>query len=281
AYVGQAEADSTLVPKAKALLEDAARAMPQNWRPVWYLGVIADLEKNDSLSTAYFEQVTRLGGEAFEAWWIVGTRAFEAGDHAKVLDLMEKAKKLFPNDFRSYLLLGLSYSQQSKNEEAVVNLRKSLELNPEDVNALGSLALILDGMKRFEESDSLYERALVLDPSSSINLNNYSYSLAERGLQLDRALEMSKKAVADDSLNSSYLDTLGWIYYKLGMHGEAALYIEKAIEAGDASSVVHEHLGDVHFKLGQQEKAMEYWRKALDLDAKNELLKAKIERGLP
>jgi len=279
AYIGQVESDSTLLPKAKKLLEEAARDMPQNWRPFWYLGIVADMRGEDSAATAFFEQVTRLGGETFEAWWIVGTRAFEAAQHDKVIDLMERAKKLFPTDFRSYLLLGLSYSQQGKNQDAAANLRKSLELNPNDVNALGSLALVLDGMKRFEESDSLYERALELEPNSSINLNNYSYSLAERGLQLERALAMALEAVKDDSLNSSYLDTLGWIYYKLDRFDEAALYIEKAIEAGDASAVVHEHLGDIYYKLGRSDEAAEYWRKALDIDSTNAELKAKIERG--
>ncbi|MEX2117932.1 MAG: tetratricopeptide repeat protein [Bacteroidota bacterium] len=279
AYFGQAEKDSTMLLKAKKLFEEAAAAMPENWRPFWYLGAVAEMQRNDSLATSYFERVTSLEGESFDAWWVVGTRAFDANEHEKVVELMQRAKRLFPNDFRVYLLLGLSSSRLNQNEAAVENLRKSLELNPDDVNTLSSLALTLDGMKRFEESDSLYERALRIDPNSHIVLNNYGYSLAERDLQLARALKMSLAAVKADSVNSSYLDTLGWIYYKLGNYPEAARYIEKAIQAGDASAVVHEHLGDVYFKLNDHERAMENWRKALDLDSSNSSLKAKVDRG--
>ncbi|MBI4418446.1 MAG: tetratricopeptide repeat protein [Ignavibacteriales bacterium] len=281
AYFGRAESDSTLVEKARKLFEEAVEAMPGNWRPYWYLGAIADMQGRDSVSTEYFEQVTRLGGESFDAWWIVATRAFEANEHYKVLEIMEKARRLFPDDFRVYLLLGLSASRLNRNEMAVENLRKALEINPADMNTLSSLALTLDNMKRFEESDSLYERALRIDSSAHIILNNYGYSLAERGLQLDRALKMASQAVSADSANSSYLDTLGWVHFKLGNYPEAEHYIRKAIEAGDASAVVHDHLGDVYYMLKNPEKAMEYWKKAVELDPDNTDLKAKVDRQSP
>ncbi len=278
-YFGQAEQNPAMLLKAKKLFEEAAAAMPENWRPFWYLGAVAEMQGNDSLATTYFERVTSLEGETFDAWWVVATRSFDANQHEKVVELMQRAKRLFPNDFRVYLLLGLSSSQLGRNDAAVEHLQKSLELNPDDVNTMGSLALTLDGMKRFAESDSLYERALRIDPHAHIVLNNYGYSLAERGLQLERALRMSLEAVKADSVNSSYLDTLGWIYFKLGNYPEAARYIQKAIDAGDASSVVHEHLGDAYFKLNEAEKARMFWQKALDLDPTNAGLKAKVERG--
>jgi len=281
AYFGQAEKDTLLLEKARQMFQEAAEGMPGNWRPYWYLGAIADMEGKDSVSADYFERVTKLGGETFDAWWFVGTRAFEANEHEKVMDLMEKARRLFPQEFRVYLLLGLSASRLERNDAAVENLRKALELNPGDINTISSLALTLDNMKRFEESDSLYEQALRLDPNAHIILNNYGYSLAERGLQLERALEMASRAVAADSLNSSYLDTIGWVYYKLGNYIEAERYIRKAIEAGDASAVVHDHLGDTYYQLNDPAKAMEYWKKALELEPNNDQIRSKVERGSP
>lgn len=281
AYYSHADQDSTHMGTAKALIEEAAEAMPGNWRPFWYLGAIAEMEGKDSASTAYFETVTRLGGETFDAWWIVGTRAFDANEHEKVIDMMEKARKLFPDDFRVYLLLGLSASRLNRNDMAVENLYRALQINPEDINTLSSLALTLDNMKRYEESDSLYERALRVDPNADIILNNYGYSLADRGLQLERALEMATRAVQADSLNSSYLDTIGWVHYKLGNYQEAERWIRKSIEADEGSAVVLDHLGDVYHRLRDPERAMEYWKKALELDPDNETIRAKIDNGTP
>jgi len=110
-------------------------------------------------------------------------------------------------------------------------------------------------------------------------LNNYGYSLAERGLQLDRALQMSLQAVAADPQNASYLDTAGWVYFMLARYDDARKYIEKAIAAGGASATVYEHMGDIQSKLGQKEKAAQFWNHALELNAGSESLKEKIARG--
>jgi Tfp pilus assembly protein PilF len=134
-------------------------------------------------------------------------------------------------------------------------------------------------LHRYQESDSLYEEGLKLDPKSALLLNNYGYSLAERGLQLRRALEMSKQAVSAEPDNSAYLDTYGWIFYQLENYNDAAGYIEKSVATGKASSVVHEHLGDVYLKLGRKKQAVELWKKALEMDPKNEAVKEKILRG--
>jgi Tfp pilus assembly protein PilF len=167
-----------------------------------------------------------------------------------------------------------------RQEEAVKPLKKAYELNPKDLNTLSSLALTLDGLHRYQESDSLYEKGLKQDSSSALLFNNYGYSLAERGLQLHRALEMSKQAVAAEPDNAAYLDTYGWIFFRLEKYEDAALYIEKSIATGKASSVVHEHLGDVYLKLGQKQKALELWEKAVELDSKNEAAKEKIKSGV-
>ena len=152
-------------------------------------------------------------------------------------------------------------------------------MNDKNVDALSALALVYDELKRHADSDSIYEKALRLDPHNHLALNNYGYSLAERGLQLERALRMAKEAIDQQPQNQSYLDTYGWVYYRLGQYEQAERYVRKAIELGSKSPVLHEHLGDIYFKLSQKDKAMQYWEKALDLDSTNQSLKEKIQRG--
>jgi len=278
-YMGQVQRDSTLLPKAKEIFLQLKKEVPNDWRPYWYLGHIAALEKNDSLSVQYFERVTQLAEANAEAWWVLGTNLFDRGEYPKLIETMEKAKRVLPKEYRVYLLIGLAYSRMEQSEKAAEALERAYELNPKDMNTLSTLALTYDGMQRFQDSDRLYEEALKIDPKSHLILNNYSYSLAERGLQLERALEMAKEAVQAEPDNAAYLDTLGWIFYKLGKLKEAEEYIAKAVATGKASSVVVEHLGDVYSKLGQKDKAMEMWQKALDMNSKNQALRDKISRG--
>ncbi|RMF54915.1 MAG: tetratricopeptide repeat protein, partial [Calditrichaeota bacterium] len=108
-------------------------------------------------------------------------------------------------------------------------------------------------------------------------LNNFSYSLAERGIRLEEALEMANRALELEPNNGAFLDTVGWIYFKLGDYQQALYYIKRAVEHREGSAEVLEHLGDVYYQLGEQEKAQEYWQKAYEKDPDNKALKAKIK----
>ena len=277
-FFGLTEHDSTLIPRTNTLFENLRKEVPADWRPYWYLGAIAASQHKDSLAGSYFEQVTKLEEHHGDAWWFFGSSLFEQEKYDKLLETMDQAQKVLPNDFRFYLLQGLALSRMEKQEDAVKPLEKAYELNSKDVNTLSTLALTLDGLHHYPRSDSLYEEGLKQDPKSALLLNNYGYSLSERGLQLQRALEMAKQAITAEPDNAAYLDTYGWILFKLQKYEDAAMYIEKSIASGKASSVVHEHLGDIYEKLGQKEKAFDLWKKAFEMDSKNKDAQEKILR---
>ena len=137
--------------------------------------------------------------------------------------------------------------------------------------------MLYDQLKMYEKCDSLYNSALKIYPDNDLLMNNYSYSLSERDIELDKALSLAKKAVAAQPENGAYLDTIGWIYYKLGNYELALEFIKQSLENREESPVVIEHLGDVYLKLGYPDEAKIYWRRALQMDTDNEELKQKIE----
>jgi tetratricopeptide (TPR) repeat protein len=276
---GLIEHDSTMALKAQKIFEELIPLLIGDWRPHWYLGALALSAKKDSLAASEFKTVTTLAEWNGDAWWFLGSSLFSQNKFQEVLETMQKAEISVPKDFRIYLLEGLVYSRLAQPEKTIERLEIAHRLNPKDINALGTLAMTYDSEHRYQKSDSLYEEALLIDPHSALLLNNYSYSLSERGLQLNRALEMSSSAVTSEPGNSAYLDTYGWICYRLGQYQQAQEYIEKAIAAASASAVVYEHMGDVYFRMGNQQKAVTTWKKALEMDSTNEELRKKIERG--
>ncbi|MDE3059056.1 MAG: tetratricopeptide repeat protein [Bacteroidota bacterium] len=245
AYFSQTQKDSSLVPEARRRFENILGQYPGDWRPMFYLGIMDLIANHDSSAMTRFDGVTTRAGWNADAWWY----------------------------------LGLAYSRLHRNEDAVAALQHAVTLNPKHLNALSALGSTYDTMKRYKESDSAYEAALKIDSHDALVLNNYAYSLAERGEQLERALKMSKESLEKDSANAAYLDTYGWIFFRLGKYEEARLYINEAVESGQASPVVFEHLGDVYFKLNDAERAKEYWEKALKKDPSNSSLKEKLARG--
>lgn len=280
-YFAQIEKDSTAVPYARGIFERIKKKHPQEWRSYWFLGAIGALTRNDSLALNNFKRVTELAKWNADGWVYLSSVFLEKNDYQSVITVLESALKTLPDDPRVNSILGFAYSRTNRTTDAIRVLEKAHALDPKDINTISQLALIYDGMKNFAESDSLYEHALRLDPNNHLILNNYGYSLSERGLQLQRCLEMAKKAVAAQPDNQAYLDTYGWVYFKLGNYAEAEKWVKKAIEKGNANSVLYEHLGDIYARMNDHERALEQWNIALKLDANNDALKAKIQSKSP
>ena len=280
-YFQQLEQDSTLAPVAVGVFTKIRDAHPDDWRPYWFLGGIGALTGRDSLAEPNFRKVTELAGWNADAWVYLSSVFLEKNDYAEVAKVLESALRVAPDDFRVNFFLGIAYTRLQRTADAIRVLDHARTLNPKDVNAIIQLALVYDGLKVYEETDRLYEEALALDPGNHLVLNNYSYSLAERSMNLDQAYEMATKAVAAQPDNQSYLDTLGWIHFRMGHYNEAERYVREAIEKGEPNAVLHEHLGDIYSRLDDRERALEQWNIALRLDASNTALREKIEHGTP
>ena len=278
-YFNQSQKDSTLVPRAKSIFERLRANAPNDWRPYWFLGAIGSLAKDDSTAVRNFRKVTELASWNADGWVYLSSVYLTDNNFAEVVRILESAIKVLPDDFRVNFFLGVAYSRLNRNVDAVRVLEHARSLNRTDQDAIAQLALVYEALKHFDEADSLYEEALRLNPSNDLVLNNYGYSLAERNEHLDRALAMAKQAVAAQPANGSYLDTMGWIYYRLGQYQDAVKYVKEAITRGEANATVYEHLGDIYFKMNNRDAAIEQWNMALQLDHDNSSLRAKITRG--
>ncbi len=278
-FVSFIQKDSLVAPYAITMFRKIRSNYPDDWRSYWFLGAIYNVMKNDTEALANFQTVKKLVPDNPDGWLGIAGVYYDRGDMDTVIALLTEAVKYVPDEFRVHFLLGLAHQRKNELPDAAEALEKALQLNGKNVDAISALALVYDQMKRKDDSDSLYEHALQIDPHNHLVLNNYSYSLAERGRDLERALKMSKEAIELQPTNQSYLDTYGWIFYQMGRYEESEKYISRAVDLGNASSVLYEHLGDVNFRLSHREKAIECWKKALELDPTNETLKGKVGRG--
>jgi len=252
---------------------------PDEPQPRFFRGIVALFSDESEIAIEQLKRVTEIDPEDKNAWIYAGEALFQAGEYTDAIVLLSEGLEYHSDDFDLFFLLGLSYNRIDELDNATKYIGQAVDIRPEDVNALSMLALTYDSKEEYAVSDSLYEVALSHDPDNHLVLNNYSYSMAEREKDLDRALEMSKRAVEQRPENDAYLDTLGWIYFKLGDIEQAKHYVRKAIDVGSESAVVHDHMGDIYYHMGEYEKAMEFWKKALELDDSKEEIEQKIERG--
>lgn len=311
-FMVASEVDPSNFETAKSFLKDLAKDS-SDWQVNAYLGEIAVRQNEDSLAIKYFEKATELAEWNSQLWVRLGGLLFDKRKYVDAVTYLEKAVGKFPNDFVINLIYGLSLSQLNDHKEAKIYLERSVNINPMDITALTSYAYTLNQLKETEQAlklfhkalsihpddvqilsmtalvydqqknfimfDSLYTKALSIEPDNALVLNNFAYSLSERKIRLEEALKMSQHAVEQEPENSSYLDTIGWIYYQLGEYEKAKKYIELSLEYDNDNAVVIDHLGDVYFKLGLKEKAIELWKKAFELEPDKNEIEEKIIKG--
>jgi len=114
-------------------------------------------------------------------------------------------------------------------------------------------------------------------------LNYLGYSWVDQGLNLDKAIEMIRKAVSLRPNDGYIVDSLGWAYYRLGRYDDAVRELERAIELRPEDPVINDHLGDAYWKVGRRLESYFQWGHAKDLKPEPEDLekiKTKLQEGL-
>jgi tetratricopeptide (TPR) repeat protein len=176
------------------------------------------------------------------------------------------------------LFLSRYYSAQERYE-AVVNILDGLiDSETDDVPTLFTLGSALERVGQVDSSIAVFERLLKLQPNFHPALNYLGYMLADQGIRLREAKQMIEDALAQDSLNPAYLDSYGWVLFKMGDLDEAEKYIRKALEQMQNDVVIWDHLAEIYYARGLREQAREMWEKALALDPDNATIREKLDR---
>ncbi|MHA6326844.1 tetratricopeptide repeat protein [Roseivivax sp. CAU 1753] len=140
----------------------------------------------------------------------------------------------------------------------------------------------------WDKGEADFRAALELNPEQPQVLNYLGYSLVEHQIKLDEALDMIERAVAARPDAGYIVDSLGWVYYRLGRYDEAVGQLERAAELMPIDPVVNDHLGDAYWAVGRELEAEFMWKRALSFidfeevseDADPVRIRRKLEIGL-
>lgn len=146
----------------------------------------------------------------------------------------------------------------------------------------------LERLGRIDEAAEMFKKAIAKEPPPAQaiefnawldSLNYLAYMWAERGMELEKGLELINRAIPYAPDNAAYIDTRGWIYFMMGRYLEAREDLERAIALLPDDPTIADHLGDVYEKLGILEEAVDWWKKSFVLDATNEKVAEKLIRN--
>ncbi len=139
------------------------------------------------------------------------------------------------------LALAIIYSLTGRNSFADFELKKLLETGFETAEVYSALAYIEWEQENVSGAIENYENALKINPNCPTALNGLGYVLACVGKDLTRALSLCKKAIEIKSDSPAFLDSLSWVYYKLGLLAEAQMYIKRAYNRKTSKPEIEEH----------------------------------------
>lgn len=176
-------------------------------------------------------------------------------------------------------LLAVSQRQVGDLSAAETTANKLRALAPEDVRGLYVIAQIRDAKGDAPGAERALRDLLAKDPVDATALNYLGYMLAERGERLDEAIELVQRALKVEPANPSFLDSLGWAYYRQGKLDLADPALTEAAGKLPRSSVVNDHLGDLRFKQKRYADAAAAWERSLAGDGES-IKRADIEKKL-
>ncbi len=246
----------------------------------YYLARIEQSDKNYEAALQHYAQVKQ-GDFIMDANIRRAGLLAETGKSESALQALQQllaAKDLKPIvKSRLYLAQGELLRRDNRMQDAMDLYTQALQQIPSNVDLLYARALTAEKLDRFDITEADLRRVLQREPQNANALNALGFTLADRNERLSEAKEYILKAAALLPNDPAILDSLGWLYYRMGEYDEAIKWLQKAF-AKYKDAEIAAHLGEVLWEDGQTEKARSVWQQGVELDAENTVLKQTLKR---
>lgn len=269
-------------------------------------GVYLEQNKTDQ-ALATYQKMIDLGGDSAVRGYQGQVDAWRAAHNVdKAVEISQKAVAANPKNRDIKLMLIQELADQGKPDDAIKMASEMLNNTAEDRSVDFAIAQIdirarrwkdaedilvkadplatkkedrtyllflrgelSDRQKKSDQAEGFFRQALEQDPNNAMTLNYLGYMLADKGVRLPEALTYIKKAVDIEPINGAYLDSLGWVYFKLGEYELSEDNLRQAVQRDQTDPTVHMHLGDLYEKTGRVRLAAAQWSLSLDGFAKS------------
>ena len=206
-------------------------------------------------------------------------------DNEDFISELEKISNNFPNNWEVRLLLADKY-RNNKEYNASINLYTSVinnEIVIEKWPVLYSRGIAYERLNKWNQAEIDFKEALKLNPKDPYILNYLAYSWLDRNINLKKAVNFLEKAVELEPSDGYILDSLGWAYYLTGQIEKSIYYLEKAVSIMPNDATLNDHLGDALWKSGRKLEGISQWKRVLIIEPQyknKKKIKQKIESGI-
>lgn len=253
------------VPEAKKLLERLA-AEEDGSEARYTLALLAYREKQTRDALSHLAAIPPHRPEFEDAVMLQVRILVDNKEQDKAISLLRKylAKK----DSRRpalYSLLAALYQENNEAPAALALMEAGTTLYPDNIQLHYDYGIFLDKNGMEEQALRRMERVLELQPEHADALNFIGYTWADKNIRLPEALQYIEKAVALDPNNGYIVDSLGWVYFRLGDFTRAVKELRRALELEASDPHIHDHLGDALLAVGDKTQAAVHYRQAVEM----------------
>jgi len=243
----------------------------------YYLGSIAD--KNDKIPQAISEyKMVGPGREYLAAQVRIAALLADQDRLDDARAHLENQRANNPDRYNRLVMIeGQLLSERGHEAEFFELLEMVIKKQPENVELLYFRAMTGQSLGRLDVLEQDLLRVIEIDPGNADAMNALGYTLADQTDRHDEALVLIERALEIKPNEAAFIDSLGWVQYRLENYKDAVTNLRKALSLFDNDEVAA-HLGEVLWVSGEQQEARNVWQKALDARPDSDILKRVIKR---
>ena len=263
--------------QAKAALQKLLNLHQMENEAHYYLGRIA--QHDNELETALMHYQAMTAGREFLAAQNGIVQIYMA--QKKLNDALSHIRKMRVEDSKhrqAYFLMEVDLLNRSKQfEQSLVVLNDALQAYPDSTDLRYSRAMISEKLGDFDLLESDLSHIIEKNPKNATALNALGYTLADHTERLDEALALIEKARIISPKDPAIIDSLGWVYFRMGKINESLKLLEQAYKVFPDPEVAA-HLGEVLWEMGEHDKARDIWQQGLKKQPTNKIIQDTLDR---
>jgi len=243
----------------------------------FYLGNVAEQE-NDWVTALREYKLAGGGYEYLPAQARIASILIDQQRTSEALKHLAKQRRDHPEHFQPLIMIEVQLlGEYGLGDELFALLDHIIAQDPDNIELLYYRAMAGERFDRLDILERDLLRVLVLDPENADAMNALGYSLADQTDRYAEALALIQRALQIKPQEAAFIDSLGWVQYRLQNYEEAVILLRRALALFENDEVAA-HLGEVLWMLGEQAEALEIWNKALELVPDSGPLNQVIER---
>ncbi|WP_040482252.1 tetratricopeptide repeat protein [Luminiphilus syltensis] len=234
----------------------------------YYLGRLEEAVGNPRAAIDAYDRVES-GREQLDAVGRAGGLLLNAGELDEFDAFFDDHRWRSPDlDERLFALQGELLQDRKALERALRVYNEGIEIHSESMPLIYSRAIVHEQLGDIAAMEADFRRILSFDPENATTLNALGYMLTNQSDRFEEAAGLIERALALNPGDPATLDSLGWVYFKMGRLEEALTHLERAYQQFPDPEVAA-HLGETLWALGRFDAAKAIWTRALRQDSDN------------